>query len=267
MLSIRAHKQHNVMTMNIKTMTSVVCSVLALSAVQQASAALVQNGSFENLLVPGESSIFGSLIPAQQVTGWTTTGYNAVYTPSQPANTYGATTQYGSHDLFLWGPGSPSGGSINGLTTSPDGGNYLAADGAFMTAAIQQTITGLTPGQKYNVSFYWAAAQQDGFSGATTDNWSVSLGAETYTTSTYNLPSHGFSGWMPQTFQYTATGSSEVLSFLAAGTPNGLPPFALLDGVSMTPVPEPTTTVAGASALLLLVGGGARRMFRKKSQV
>jgi hypothetical protein len=33
-----------------------------------------------------------------------------------------------------------------------------------------------------------------------------------------------------------------VLSFLAVGTPAGLPPFSLLDGVTMTAaVPEPAT--------------------------
>ena len=38
---------------------------------------------------------------------------------------------------------------------------------------------------------------------------------------------------------FTATGSSELLSFLSVGTPTGLPPIATLDGVSLTLVPEP----------------------------
>ena len=50
---------------------------------------------------------------------------------------------------------------------------------------------------------------------------------------------------------FTADSTTDVLSFLANGTPSGVPPFALLDGVSMnavTSVPEP------ASAAMLLTG-------------
>jgi hypothetical protein len=56
--------------------------------------------------------------------------------------------------------------------------------------------------------------------------------------------SHDFTGWYSETFDYTATSTTEVLSFMADGTPNGEPPFALLDGVSLnnvTPAPEPGT--------------------------
>lgn len=48
------------------------------------------------------------------------------------------------------------------------------------------------------------------------------------------------------------------LSFLAVGTPAGVPPFSLLDGVSMVAVPEPQTW--GMLGLGLgLVGFAARR--------
>ena len=47
---------------------------------------------------------------------------------------------------------------------------------------------------------------------------------------------------MLETFDFTAGATSEMLSFLAVGTPaNNLPPFALLDGVTLTAVPEPST--------------------------
>jgi hypothetical protein len=72
-------------------------------------------------------------------------------------------------------------------------------------------------------------------------DWQVSLGAQTQTTPVANYAAHGFTGWMTQSFTYMATSSSEVLSFLAQGGPNGLPPVGLLDGVSLTAVPEPAT--------------------------
>ena len=47
---------------------------------------------------------------------------------------------------------------------------------------------------------------------------------------------------MTESFKFTANSTSELLSFLAVGTPSGnVPPFALLDGVSLTAVPEPST--------------------------
>ena len=62
---------------------------------------------------------------------------------------------------------------------------------------------------------------------------------------------------MNETFSFVATKSGELLSFLAHGTPNDVPPFAVLDGVSMvehTQVPEPgtwTLLVAGLGLLSL----------------
>ena len=43
------------------------------------------------------------------------------------------------------------------------------------------------------------------------------------------------------THKFTAKSTSQLLSFLSIGTPLGLPPAALLDGVSLTTVPEPAT--------------------------
>jgi hypothetical protein len=92
----------------------------------------------------------------------------------------------------------------------------------------------------------------------------VSLGGGTpQETTVLNNVSHGFTGWQSQTFNYVATSSSEVLSFLAVGTPTGTPPFSLLDGVSMNDVsvPEPTAIVAMFAGTIGL-GVFARRRTR-----
>ncbi len=102
-------------------------------------------------------------------------------------------------------------------------------------------ISGLTVGAQYQVGFYWAGAQQYTYGGDTTEQWLVSLGSQQLSTNVVGDGNHGFTGWTHTYLTFTATSSSEVLAFLAAGTPNGLPPFSLLDGVTMTAVPEPAS--------------------------
>jgi hypothetical protein len=74
--------------------------------------------------------------------------------------------------------------------------------------------------------------------------------------------SEGFTGWQTDSFTFTATSTSEVLSFLAVGTPAGVPPFTLLDGISVTQTPEPQSLVLFATGLIG-VSGLVRRRFQK----
>jgi len=210
--------------------------LMAASAAQATD--LVVNGGFETTTNGGGQLGFNT-----NATGWTTNGYNFLFT-SGTADDPGVTGSDGN--LKLWGPGGGvrySAYSNKGLpASSPAGGNYVAADGAYEVGAITQTINDLTIGDEYAVSFYWAGAQQSGFTLATTEGWDVSLGSTTQDTTIVHDVSLGFTGWQYQTFDFTASSSTEVLSFLAVGTPSGEPPFALLDGVSMTQVtPEPAT--------------------------
>ena len=143
----------------------------------------------------------------------------------------------------------------------------MGADGDFSVGAITQTITGLTVGLQYAVSFYWGAAQQKGasYTSATTEQWRVTLGSELHITPTINNPGQGFTGWLSQTLTYTATSTSEVLSFLAAGTPSGAPPFSLLDGVSIAiAVAEPASWMTLVVAVLSIIG--VAHLKRRSSQ-
>lgn len=219
---------------------------------------LVTNGTFA---VTGGSTSFqfgtyGPYTPTESLAGWASTGYNYVFLPASAT----ATGYYGA--LSLWS--STSSGSPNTFNNAgPTGGNFVAADADYPgggTAAITQTINGLVVGKTYAVSFAWAGAQQSGFTGATTDSWQVTLGSQTQTTQTVNVLSQGFSGWMNQTFNYVATNTSEVLSFLAVGAP-AIPPFTLLANVSVTQVPEPTSLMLMTTALagLLFLARQRRR--------
>jgi hypothetical protein len=201
----------------------------------------VNNGSF-SLTTNGT----GQLTFNTAATDWTsdnynstTDGYNFLFA-SGTADTTGATGADGN--LKLWGPND---GSANGLpASSPDGGDYIAADGVYEQGAITQQIVDLTVGDQYTVGFWWAGAQQEGFTGATTEWWEVALGDQTQQTTIVSDPNHGFTGWEYVSFNFIADASdtvNPVLSFLAGGTPAGEPPFALLDGVSLYQTPEPAT--------------------------
>ena len=229
----------------------------ALVLTQSATANLVQNGNFTGVTYSGTKPLttlfgqFGSYTGSTlAVTNWNTSGYNYVYAPgtadsgtaanganagkpNEAPGAYNTAAGYGS--TYLWGVNN---GGAATITPVPTGGNFVAADGAFGTGAITQSISGLTAGKTYRLSFYWAGAQQQGFDGATTENWQVTFGSQTFTTATVTNQAHGFTGWMLQTFDFTATSATQTLSFLAQGTPNGQPPFSLLGGVNLDLVPE-----------------------------
>jgi len=216
------------------------------------------NGGFETLTDgPGHIGI------NTNATGWTIGyyGWTFVY-GSGMADTTGVTASDGAA-VKLWGPNS---GSANGLpASSPSGGNFIAMDGNFPekpTGPLSQFITGLTPGVGYTVGFDYAFAQQAGFDGDTTQNWTVNFGSESQTTENFDVPNHGFSVWKRASFDFTASSASQLLSFVAWGNLPA-PPFALLDGVTLTEtttgaVPEPSNwamLIAGFG----IIGAAARR--------
>lgn len=241
----------------LRVCLAIILLTLAVALPASANTSYVLNGSFEST-----TNGNGQLGYNTNATNWTnqnnagTWGYNFLFAPGT-ADTTGAVGSAGT--VSLWGPGN---GSNNGLTTSPNGGYFIAADPVYQTGTISQVINGLTVGQEYAVQFYWAGAQQYTFNGATTEGWQVTLGSSTQSTGTISNVSHGFTGWRLATMDFVATSTSETLSFLALGTPSGLPPFVLLDGVSMIAAPEPGTFVLIGLGLLA-IPLGARRIRKR----
>jgi len=220
---------------------------LALSSAPAfASTNLVTNGSFEaNSISADQKDYFEG-----KVDGW----------------------EGGARLTFIAAPGTADDGSYLSVygpfpETSPDGGFFVEADGdPGYSDAIYQTITGLVVGQTYNLDFYQAAGQQVNFTGPTTERWQVTFGDETQLSDMYSLPEGGVGPWEAQRMTFTATSVTQVLSFLAVGTPNGAPPISFLDGVSLTAaVPEPATwamMIAGFG----VVGGSLRRRTNRTAQ-
>ena len=211
---------------------------------------LVTNGNFDQTTYTTNNQ-FGTPYGGQGVTGWTGgSGYQLFFFGGKAASD-SANSQYdsgydtGLEKFYTVGAGSPTGGS----------GNFVALDGDASVGGggtISQQINNLTIGQTYQVSFTWGAGQLQSRSGATIQDMQVSLGGQSFSTASVSVASQGFSGWMQQTFTYTATSTSETLSFLGQGSPTGLPPIVALDGISMTAVPEPTSVAIFAIGLAAL---------------
>jgi hypothetical protein len=113
----------------------------------------------------------------------------------------------------------------------------------------------LTVGDSYTLSFYMAGAQELNNIGPTTTSITATLGNETFTTPVIDTPSQGFSPWNLYTTTFTYTGGGAILDLVATGGPGGAPPYALLDGVSLTGSGAPATPEA--STWVMIVAGFA----------
>ena len=233
-----------------------ISALMLVPAAHNASALPLINGSFELYTgpAPGAGDNAVSMSIGGGVTGWTNTniGESLVF-PSW----------YSSGVLYSCCGGVGVAGWPTFPQSSPDGGNFIFSDGNFMNSPIQQTLTGLNPGDTYLVSFYQALVQDIQpfpsssyfitVPGPVTGGWQVSLGASTQFAAP--MAANGaiptFSPWSLQSLSFTALNATEVLSFFSIGT--GDPPLVGLDGITIDnithPAPEP--------ASLWLIGAGA----------
>lgn len=244
---------------------------LALGGAAQAN--LVQNGTFQtpaivggtggtNFCTPNGSSTCTSLIPdwSSSCVSGTSGGTCQAYDPVINVLAPNPSGQAAFNNYIGLGNPAP-------FLNVPFAGNIVADDGDSVNFGVpfSQTITGLTTGDSYTLSFYQSADQQNGFFNTYNFNeyWQVSLGSETLNSATMNYPANTLSNpaWAYQSLNFTATSSSEVLSFLAMG-PSGVPPVALLGDVNLSQTPEPSYYVAtglGMAALFAFVWRRKRR--------
>lgn len=211
---------------------------LALAAGSAANAAtnIITNGDFESSSYASNSQ-FGTTFGGQGVTGWTGNDGLNIWFKAGTETSVDVATYWATDTLdYLWASApSPSGGNFIGLDGDQTGYDIPNAQGQ-----VSQTLNDLQVGRTYTLTFNWAVGQLRNRDGAVTEQLQVSFGGETFSTAVVGIPEHTFSGWMTQQFFFTPTATTQTLTFLSLGTPNGLPPIALLDGVHMA-IPEPTT--------------------------
>ena len=237
------------------------CAIALATFAISARADLITDGSFSNNGGGGQIG-FNTTVAGWTVPSGSTSSYFFLF-PAGTADGPGVTGEY--TNVQLWGPGN---GSPNGLpASSPDGGAFVASDPAFQNGALSQTVGGLAVGsQSINSVSIGQARNRWALTGAPRRAGRSPSGSQTQSTSTVTTPNHGFSPWQLQSFTFTANSTSQVLSFLATGGPSSsLPPFSLLDGVSLNQVtitPEPTSWGMLLGGLGLL---GGMRFTRAKN--
>jgi len=242
-----------------------------------------------------------------------------MYSGSAPKNNFTAVNPVGwtggTGLIFIDGPGTSNSDPTTACGPTylqtygcpsalaiPGGYNIVEADGnPNFESGFNYSISGLTVGQTYTLSFYEAGSQQTGFANGlnTTEQWIVSLGtkgmsfcagcgaadayygghdstysnadatADVVATTLLTTPSGGLTDWQYVTINLTADATTDLLSFLAWGD-NGntvnLPPIVFLAGVDSAPgltnVPEPfTLSLFGAG-----VAGAVALRRRKKAK-
>ncbi len=258
--------------MRCSTLGIVIAAGIAATPAAASTVEFVVNGDFTQL-----SNGVGKIDSQTVATGWTSSNYNFVFTDGNVATPTDNT-------LYFWTgttTGSAASNTWNGLTESGVG-NFVAMDGDYDSGAVKQTITNLTVGQSYTLSFDYAFGQQHGYSGATWQNLTASIGGFSVTlpsafsctggngdgqtcTGGEPLESHGFSGWSTFTATIVATATNETLSFLADGS-KPVPPFAMISDVSLTGpagVPEASTWAMMALGFAGLGFAGYRSNRRK----
>lgn len=255
--------------MKTRLLETAVCGVLAIGLAEQARGQLVTDGTFQ----VGDQLARPVRLQRSSLTDWWSStspnSYDFVYTPGSILA--GVTGEHGNVPLNGPSGAIPGGGNALGIDPVFQNGN-----GANSTTSqpVYQTVTGLNAGSTYALSFWWAASQQQGFSGATTEAWEASLGASApEETSIYSNPSGGSSSWMEATMDFTATSSSEVLSFIAVGTPgipagqvSGDPPFCLLSDVSLTQTSNAPDTASTMALLGLVASAMGIARFRRQAR-
>jgi PEP-CTERM motif len=239
---------------------------MSLSTTASAATNLVANGDFSSFAVGGPGISFRNTSSIATLNDWTNTASPAFNGDSNgglifvlaSSSLADASITDTCCALSIW---SQDNGGVGNVVAPPSGdADVLVQDSAPENSSyLSQTITGLTPGHTYALTFNWAAAQLYGFggmlwNGATNEKWvanlggtSAGLGTQAFTggqteqTGVVNIASHGFSGWMSAALDFTATASTEVLNLEAVSTSEGDPPLALIDDVQLSAVPEPAT--------------------------
>jgi Protein of unknown function (DUF642)/PEP-CTERM motif len=253
-----------------KIFSGIVALALGMFSTDGIQAGLISNGDFSQFTssAPGggptqiNNTSTGGYASLKDWTVGTTLG-----SPNTVLNSYAFITQTTGPNAytFYYPTLQPQAGTI-GLWSNPgaapSGQQYaVTLDGYQGAATLSQTLTGLTAGASYKVTFDWAAVQYTTKTGNYTEQFEVFFGDSSQTTRLESISSQGHSNWISESFTFTADATSDTLMFLSLGTPSGVPPVGMLSNVNVvaSPVPEPSTMLMLGLGGVCIVGIRLRR--------
>ncbi len=180
------------------------------------------DGTFESLSSVASNNIFNFSIGIS-ASGWSTvSGIASPWVSPMPTTGSGFFT-----------------GIADGIPSSPDGGVFV---GGYITASDFSTsfttnITGLEIGETYVLRFYQANAGIDGNTPVDPNQrarWRVTFGGQTFSSTAMDFMGEGNQTWMEEEMTFTATGTSQNLTFRVDNDATGFNyEYMALDGVRL----------------------------------
>ncbi|ALO34218.1 hypothetical protein CMT41_05345 [Colwellia sp. MT41] len=242
----------------LKTLSKTIYTISLLLASSIASASLITNGSFEQLLFADNSTVKG-LVHQTDLQNFANknSGWDVFYTLPGWVTTAG-------HGIEL---------QKNIVAKSIDGSNHVELDAhrrGASNSVMTQTLASLTIGADYLLTFYYQARTNNKNDNGINVFWydaAIAFDLDMDADFSINDRSNQQSNWTVQSVLLTAQSETMALSFGAFGKQNGL--GGLLDNVSLvqvnngptTDIPEPPVFALSMFAFALLV-----RRQHKKSQ-